>query len=120
VLALSRLREYYADDFGGRNFRPKLLASALAKITYGLSMASDKHENSAVRSFYISDPISAGHEISHFKEEYSDFDLTESELKKAIEWEKKNPWVRFSEIFRTHPLTFKRIKALQNLEKMSK
>jgi heat shock protein HtpX len=117
VLALSRLREYYADRFSGINTKPSLLASALAKITYGLSVSPEKGENAAVRSFYIADPISAVNEISQFREEYSDFDLTNEEIKKAMEWEKRNPFIRISEIFRTHPLTFKRILALKELEK---
>ncbi|MEM5879277.1 MAG: zinc metalloprotease HtpX [Candidatus Aenigmatarchaeota archaeon] len=117
VLALSRLREYYADRFSGINTKPKLLASALAKITYGLSMSSEKIENSSVRSFFIADPVSATTEVNKLSSEYSDLNLDEGELKKAMEWEKKNPLMRFLEIFRTHPLTFKRILALRNLEK---
>jgi heat shock protein HtpX len=117
VLALSRLREYYADRFSGINTKPKLLANALAKITYGLSLSPEKNENSAVRSFYIADPVSAAAEISKFSSEYSDLNLSEKELEKAMEWEKKNPFARISEIFRTHPLTFKRIAALKELEK---
>ena len=117
VLALSRLREYYADRFSGANTKPSLLASALAKITYGLSISSEKMENSAVRSFFIADPLSAAKEISQFSSEYSDFDLTDSELKKAMEWEKKNPLRRFAEFWQTHPLTYKRIAALKQLER---
>jgi heat shock protein HtpX len=120
VLALSRLREYYADRFSGINTKPSLLASALAKITYGLSTSPEKGENAAVRSFYIADPISAVREISKFKREYSDFDLTNEEIKRAMEWEKRNPFVRLSEIFASHPLTFKRILALKELEKEMK
>jgi heat shock protein HtpX len=120
VLALSRLREYYADRFSGINTKPSLLASALAKITYGLSISPEKGENAAVRSFYIADPISAVREISKFKREYSDFDLTNEEIKRAMEWEKRNPFVRLSEIFASHPLTFKRILALKELEKEMK
>jgi heat shock protein HtpX len=117
VLMLSRLREFYADKFGGENTRPGLLASALAKITYGLSISEEKHENSAVRSFFIADPIAAGREVSQFSSEYSDLEISDSEVKKAMEWERKNPFARISEIFRTHPLTYKRIAALKELEK---
>lgn len=116
VLFFSRLREYYADDFGGRSTRPKLLASALAKITYGLSVSPDRNEQAA-RSFYIADPINSVHEIAQFKDEYSDFDLDNKELKKAMEWEKKNPLMKISEFFSSHPLTWKRIKTLSELEK---
>jgi heat shock protein HtpX len=117
VLLLSRLRESYADDFGGRATKPSLLASALAKITYGLSISKEKHENSAVHSFYIVSPLAATGEISRFSNEYADLELTENELQNAIEWEKKNPLVRIMEIFSSHPLTFRRILALKELEK---
>jgi heat shock protein HtpX len=117
VLALSRLREYYADRFSGINTRPRLLASALAKITYGLSLSAERSRNAAVRSFYIADPISAATEVKALSSEYSDLNLSEKELEKAIEWERKNPFARMSEIFRTHPLTFKRIAALKELER---
>ncbi|TAL48245.1 hypothetical protein EPN87_00990 [archaeon] len=117
VLLLSRLREHYADDFGGRAVGPKLLASALAKITYGLGMSHDKQQNSAAHSFYIVNPLTASGEISRFSNEYKDMELTNSELQKAIEWERKNPLVKFMEIFQTHPLTFRRIDYLNKLEK---
>jgi len=117
VLALSRLREYYADRFSGINTKPTLLASALAKITYGLSLSAERSENAAVRSFYIADPVSAAVEVKTLSSEYSDLSLSEKELEKAMEWEKKNPFARISEIFRTHPLTFKRIAALKELER---
>jgi len=116
VLALSRLREYYSDRFAGANTKPSHLASALAKITYGLSVSPEKSENTAARSFFIADPVSAAHEVNQFSSEYSNFNLSDRELQKAMEWEKKNPWVRFTEFLRTHPLTFKRILALKKLE----
>jgi heat shock protein HtpX len=116
VLYFSRLREFYADRFAGEHTSPRTLARALAKITYGLSTSEDKVENAAVRSFFIADPISAAKEISTFSNEYKDLEIDEAELKKAMEWEKKNIFARISEIFSTHPLTFKRIKALRELE----
>jgi heat shock protein HtpX len=116
VLYLSRLREFYADRFSGEHTSPRALARALAKITYGLSTSEDRIENSAVRSFFIADPITATKEISTFRNEYEDLEIDEGELKKAMEWEKKNIFARAAEIFSTHPLTFKRIKALKELE----
>jgi heat shock protein HtpX len=116
VLHLSRLREFYADRFSGEHTSPRALARALAKITYGLSTSEDRIENSAVRSFFIADPITATKEISTFRNEYEDLEIDEKELKKAIEWERQNIFARISEIFSTHPLTFKRIRALKELE----
>ncbi len=81
-----------------------------------MSVSQDRNEQAA-RSFYIADPINSVHEIAQFKDEYSDFNLNNKELKKAIEWEKRNPLVRISEFFSSHPLTWKRIRALSVLEK---
>jgi len=116
VLALSRTREFYSDRFAGNNVRPRLLASALAKITYGLSLDKTK-TNTAARSFFIADPVSSVKEVSALSSHYKDLQLTDDELKDAMRWEKKNPLMRFGEIFRTHPLTYKRIAALMELEK---
>ena len=116
VLALSRMREFHSDKFAGMNVKPTLLASALAKITYGLSLDKTK-TNSAARSFFIADPVSSVKEVSALSSHYKDLKLTDDELKDAMKWEKKNPLMKFGEIFRTHPLTYKRIAALMELEK---
>lgn len=116
VLALSRLREYYADKFGAETTKPSLLARALAKITYGLSI-NPELKNSAIRSFFIADPITAKREISALKNAYSDFVLEEKELKKAMEWEKRNPLLHVLELLSSHPLTYKRILALKEMER---
>ncbi len=116
VLLLSRLREYYADRFSGIHTKPRYLISALIKITYGLSISS-RELNESVRSFFIADPVGSKREVSKFSEEYKDLEIDEKEIKKAMEWEKRNPLIRFLEIFQTHPLTFKRIKALKELER---
>lgn len=109
------MREYYADRFAGLNTSPRKLANALAKITYGLGLSSEKG-NEAVRCFYIADPVSAKKEIAALSQEYADLRLDESEIKRAMEWEKRNPFMRIMEFFRTHPLTYKRIEALLKLE----
>ncbi len=116
VLYFSRLREFYADRFSGEHTSPSKLASALAKITYGLSLSEENIKNAAVRPFFIADPLSAAREVSAFEKEYSDLNISKEEVEKAMEWERKNIFVRISEIFSTHPLTYKRIKALQELE----
>jgi heat shock protein HtpX len=115
VMFFSRIREYYADRFGGMNHKPEALASALAKITYGLSL-SKKDMQTAARSFFIADPYTSHFEVSHFSSEFSDMHITKDEVKKAMEWEKKNLFAKLSELFRTHPLTFKRIRALHRLQ----
>src|SRR5207245_3270339 len=58
VLYLSRTREYYADAYSGAATRdPHLLASALTKISYGLSLARPDAEPSGLRAFLIGDPV---------------------------------------------------------------
>jgi heat shock protein HtpX len=93
VLYLSRVREYYADSYSGHiTKQPKNLANALAKISYNLVNAKTRTPAS-MRAFYIADEVS-------------------SKYSSEIEKEKGRGWM---EIFMTHPLTYKRIKALEKL-----
>jgi len=117
MLHFSRLREYYADNFAGHQVRPSLLANGLAKITYGLSLQKQELKNSPLRSFYAVDPVASSYEVSKFSSYYADQHISEEEVKKAMDWEKKSSFNKFGEIFRTHPLTFKRIEKLQELER---
>ncbi|MDG6219879.1 MAG: zinc metalloprotease HtpX [Candidatus Thermoplasmatota archaeon] len=124
VLRLSRMREFYADAYSAQSTRnPHALASALAKITYGLSMAK-KDNPSAVRSFYIGDPESARREIGYIMAKKSEYDLDgngvldQRELQLAMESEaKKNKYAGAISLFSTHPPTFKRIMNLLEMEK---
>lgn len=116
IMHFSRLREYYADNFAGRQVRPSLLANALAKITYGLSLQKQDTKNSALRSFYAVDPVSSSYEVMRFSSYYKDQHISEEEVKKAMDWERKSSFSKFGELFRTHPLTYKRIEKLYKLE----
>ena len=117
ILYFSRLREYYADNFGGHQMKPTILANALAKITYGLAIQKREVQNSTLRSFYAVDPVDSSLEVSRFSSYYKDQHISEDEAKDAMDWERRNSFSRFSEIFRTHPLTYKRIERLYQLEK---
>ena len=119
ILKLSRQREFYADTFSAVvTETPHALSSALAKITYGLSLSNDKP--GAARSFYIGDPISAKREISTIMKNKHAYDLdgdgvlNERELKRAMEAEAKRK--RGFEIMSTHPSTFRRIQLLKEIE----
>ena len=122
VLRLSRMREYYADSYSAMvTENPHSLSSALAKITYGLSLS--KKEPHGVRAFYIGDPSNAKREISTIMNNKSKYDLDgdgvidENELTAAMEEEaKKTGWGRANELFSTHPPTFKRILNLKQIE----
>ncbi len=117
IMYFSRLREYYADNFAGHQVRPTLLASGLAKITYGLSLQKQEVKNSVLRSFYAVDPAASSYEVSKFSSYYADQHISPEEVEKAMDWERKSNFSRFGEIFRTHPLTFKRIEKLYDLER---
>ena len=116
ILYFSRLREFYADNFAGRQVKPSILANALAKITYGLSLQKREVKSSILRSFYAVDPVASSYEVSKFASYYKDQHISEEEVQKAMDWERKSSFSKFGEIFRTHPLTYKRIEKLYQLE----
>ncbi len=97
VLRLSRLRESYADAFSAYlTAAPRELESALARITYGLSLSPE--EPHGARALYISDPALAKQEMSQVMEHVNQYDLNrdgvldEHELELAMEQEAKSRW----------------------------
>jgi heat shock protein HtpX len=121
VMRLSRLREHYADAFSAYiTGSPRSLSSALAKITYGLSIAPKTPEGA--RAFYIGDPGTAKQEVQQIIEKKDQYDLDrdgvldEQELHLAMEKESKSTWVQMNSLFATHPATFKRILLLKEIE----
>jgi heat shock protein HtpX len=121
VMRLSRLREHFADAYSAYvTGSPRELESALAKITYGLSISPKAPEG--VRAFYIEDPAAAKQEIQHIMEHKDEYDLDhdgvldERELELAMEKESKSTWHQMNSLFSTHPPTFKRILLLREIE----
>lgn len=121
VMRLSRLREHYADAFSAyATGSPRELESALAKITYGLSISPKPPEG--VRAFYIEDPGLAKQEIQQIMENKNQYDLDhdgvldQRELELAMDKESKSTWVQMNSLFATHPPTFKRILLLKEIE----
>jgi heat shock protein HtpX len=121
VMRLSRLREHYADAYSAYvTGSPRELESALAKITYGLSLSPKAPEGA--RAFYIEDPAAAKQEIQHIMDHKDEYDLDhdgvldERELELAMEKESKSTWVQMNSLFATHPPTFKRILLLREIE----
>ncbi len=118
VLLLSRVREYYADQFAGMmTGKPDALSSALVKIAYGLARApkekgKDKDDTTmvAARALGIFDPkvaqvlalASAGHGA-----------VSAKSMESAMKWDLWNPWAGFYELASSHPLPAKRIRALE-------
>ncbi|MEM3596646.1 MAG: zinc metalloprotease HtpX [Candidatus Bathyarchaeia archaeon] len=121
VMRLSRLREHYADAYSAYvTGSPRSLQSALAKITYGLSLSPKPP--SGARAFYIGDPAMAKQEVQMIIEKKQEYDLDkdgvldERELELAMEKEAKSAWVKINTWFATHPPTFKRILLLREIE----
>lgn len=123
VLYLSRTRESYADAYSGAATKdPHLLASALTKITYGLSLSRPDAEPSGLRAFFIGDPVKAREDYEDLRQRMQQYDLNRDgqldqyELQKALEAEKKSHWRRANELFATHPPTIDRILMLEEME----
>jgi Zn-dependent protease with chaperone function len=117
VLLLSRVREYYADQFAGEvSQKPDALSSALVKIAYGLARAPKGEGNKddarmvGARTLGIFDPnvaqalalASAG-----------SGKVSAASMESAMKWDLWNPWADFYELASSHPLPAKRIKALE-------
>jgi len=122
VMKLSRLREHYADAYSAYvSGSPRSLQSALAKITYGLSLSPKPP--SGARAFYIGDPALAKQEIQHIMAKKQEYDLDkdgvldERELELAMEKEAKSAWSKINTWFSTHPPTFRRILLLREIDR---
>jgi heat shock protein HtpX len=129
VKRLSRIREFYADAYSGfLTKNPHALASALTKITYGLSLApAEKKNDNAARTFYISDIETAKMEMASITKNAKKYDLDgdgvldENELEKAMHEEAHSGFGNsIASMLSTHPPTFKRILALKEMEKEMK
>ena len=121
VLRLSRLRESYADAFSGYlTAAPKQLESALARITYGLSLSPEATHGA--RALYISDPALAKQEMGQVMQHVNQYDLNrdgvldEHELELAMEQEAKSRWSTLNSAFATHPPTYKRLQLLRQID----
>jgi heat shock protein HtpX len=121
VMRLSRLREHYADAYSAYvTDSPRSLESALAKITYGLSLSPKPP--SGARAFYIGDPAMAKQEVQLIMEKKQEYDLDkdgvldERELELAMEKEATSAWTKINTWFATHPPTFRRILLLREIE----
>ena len=117
ILLLSRVREYYADEFSAQVTRdPNALASALVNIGFGLSTreksAEAKGSASAPSTLGIFDSKSSKSLVVNC---YRDGKIEAAGIKNAMKWELWNVWAMFYELGSTHPLTSKRIKRLGDL-----
>ena len=134
VLLLSRTREFFADEASAQATRnPNLLSSALVKICYGLARSpaaasghlpipgSDAEQKKSNKNKWV-DPavataamcIASARESSAFAMSASDAtgSFSSVAMADAMQWELKNPWAKWFELNSTHPLTARRVLAL--------
>ncbi len=124
VLLLSRVREYYADEFSAHTTRnPNALATGLVKIAYGLARSRppvEKEEQVAavgagMKAFGIFDATFGKSMAVATAGAYGltdDGAQATAHAADAMKWDLWNPWAFFMELRSTHPLPAKRIRAL--------
>lgn len=114
LLYLSRIREYYADEFSAHETDPNHLSSALLKISYGILINPDDArlvkatKHMGIADFKMAENIGLVY--------YNCGSLKNHEpLNKALLYDLKNPWAFVTELNSTHPLTGKRLRRLATL-----
>ena len=121
VLYLSRIREYWADQYSGiKTKNPNSLIKALVKISFGHNLTNDSKNGSKKR-----EPVGGTLGICNISKN-STFNLYAAQnsntnsiknhevviAKEIMKWDLWNPWAIFYELQSTHPLTAKRINSL--------
>lgn len=117
VLGLSRLREYYADQFAVRFVEDgaRKMAEGLAKIVSSTGRLKARSQtavgNTAFRALFISDPNHATDDVALIAR--SGFLTTDSQLVQQVLTQRVTRADRFLEVLSTHPNIVKRLRALK-------
>lgn len=118
ILWLSRVREYYADEFSAEETgNPNALCSALVTIGYGLattgkSDTKNRHSVASPSTLGISDSGSSKAMAVCCTDTGDDL---KTDIRNAMKWDMWNIWAKYYEIGSTHPLISKRLLALSKL-----
>lgn len=114
VLYLSRVREYYADEFAAKEADANALSDALVKISYGILVNPDdvrlvkSTKYLGIADFKMAEGVGLVYHNCKESKDFKPFFL-------SILYDLKNPWATLLEINSTHPLTGKRIRRLMAL-----
>lgn len=114
LLYLSRIREYYADEFSAKHTDPNDLAQALMKIALGILATPENNrlvestKHIGIASVAVSEGIWLVYANSQKANNFEPF-------ARALLFDIKSPWAWIAELSSTHPLSGKRIKALMKL-----
>ena len=119
ILWLSRVREYYADEFSAQTTRnPSALASALVNIGFGLSTRDkSKEAKGSASGQSVLGIFDSKSSKSMVVQCYNDGRIDRNRIKGAMKWELWNTWAFWYELGSTHPLTSKRIFRLDDQAK---
>ena len=131
VMFLSRVREYYADQYSAVTTRnPNALATALMKIAYGLARApQEQADPEGERRRPVAAAARGGRMLGIFDPGFGDslalaaasaYSATtrsydQQTTVNALRWDLFNPWALICELSSSHPLPAKRLKALDRL-----
>jgi Zn-dependent protease with chaperone function len=111
---LSRIREYYADEFSAKHTDPNDLAQALMKIALGILATPENNrlvestKHIGIASVAVSEGIGLVYANCQKVNNFEPF-------ARALLFDIKSPWAWIAELSSTHPLSGKRIKALMKL-----
>jgi len=118
ILFLSRVREYYADEFAAeKTGDPNLLSSALIKIAYGIAIVPDTEKTAHLLNNTRAQGIFDFKSAKEFGLVYENSKVDKSLIEKALLYDLVNPWAWLHELYSTHPLVGKRIRRLSSLTK---
>ena len=122
VLFLSRIREYYADEFSAKETKnPNALSYALLKIAYGITqIPKDPKVKGKIKSQLLSSTNALGifdvNSANEIGMSYSNSKKGGKEIiSQTLLYDVINPWAGFMELSSTHPLIGKRIMRLDRL-----
>lgn len=115
MLYLSRLREYYADEFSAKTTgNPNVLSWALIRMAYGIVAKKDDEKSSRLMESTRALGIIDVHSVKSLGLVANLSDSPEM-VCKVMAFDFVSPWAFILELGSTHPLTGKRIERLNEL-----
>lgn len=116
LLFLSRIREYYADEFSAKQTKnPNALSSALIKIAYGIAAVPDTEKTAHLLNNTRAQGIFDFKSAKEMGLVCLNSKSNKALLENSLLYDHVNPWAAWFELSSTHPLNGKRIRRLCSL-----